>query len=213
MEAKRRLYGLLGELLEYPTPDLPARAAICRRLLADCLPEAASLLADFSAFVENTPLGDVEELYTATFDLAPLCSPYAGYQLAGEDDAKRTALMVRLQDLYRSAGFSPGGELPDHVAVLFRFLAVQGDAALQRDLVDDLLLPALRRMASLLEGKNAYEGVIGAAALVLASDPVGSHREVTALRPTEAGAGLAQPALSPTPAVDTDATGDNDDRS
>lgn len=170
MEPKRRLYGLLGELLEYPTAELPAKARDCRAMLAAQWPEASSLIADFAALAEDTPLSHMEELYTTAFDLAPQCSPYAGYQLAGEDDAKRTALMVRLQDLYRSEGYSTDGELPDHAAVLLRFLSLQRAEALERDLVGDLLGPALQRMATLLEGKGTYEKVIRAASLVLGNE-------------------------------------------
>lgn len=167
MESRRELLLLLGELLEYPGTDLPAGAARCRDLLADVQPEAAGLMADFAAFMESATSSRREELYTAAFDLNPQCSPYVGYQLLGEDP-KRTALMVKLQEIYRGAGFSANGELPDHVAVLLRFLAVLEDEDEERDLTSEALLPALNKMAGLLEeNRNVYGKVLRAAALLL----------------------------------------------
>ncbi len=172
-EITRELHLLLGELLEYPDPDLAPRAARCRRLLSEAGSAGAAPMAEFAAFVEDAPSTRLEELYTAAFDLAPQCSPYLGYHLLGEDP-KRTLLMVRLQEVYRSSGFSTNGELPDHVAVLLRFLAAQQDATLERELVDDLLAPALQKMAPLLEEENPYRHLLLAAALALGRRESGS---------------------------------------
>ena len=158
MKAERELYALLGELLEYPGAGLPEAARRCQNLASSLRATAAEALAPFLSFVDSAPLERLEELYTATFDLDPVCCPYAGHHLLG-DDPKRALLMVKLQDRYRSAGFDAGRELPDHLSVVLRFLSIEEDPDLERD----LLAPALRKMAASLDGQNPYGNVVRAA--------------------------------------------------
>lgn len=165
VKTERYLYCLLAELLEYPRHELSARARECRDLLATTRPEAAGLMGEFATFVEGTPRGRLEEVYSATFDLSPDCCPYAGYHLFG-DDPKRADLMIGLQQSYRAIGFSAENELPDHLALLLRFLAQQADLELERDLLDRVVVPTLEKMSKLLEGKNPYGNALKATLLV-----------------------------------------------
>ncbi len=169
MENSKELYRLFGELLEYPKPGLLEKARRCRELMVECRPEGAGLLDGFLALVGTAPPGTLEELYTGTFDLNPTCCPYVGYQLVGEDP-KRAALMLKLQEEFHSTGFSTGNELPDHIAVLLRFLAWQKDGALQQELVELLLLPALQKMVQPLDEKNLYGQLLRAVASVMSDE-------------------------------------------
>jgi nitrate reductase delta subunit len=163
-----RLYRLFADILEYPTPDLVRQAKACADLLPAVNPEAAALLDRFCAFVEQTPPSRLEELYTSTFDLQVVCYPYVGYQLFGES-YKRGAFLARLNEGYRAHGFSAGNELPDHLAVILRFLALGEDGEFGRTLVNEGVIPALDKMAQAFgdNGDNPYSGVIQALLLVL----------------------------------------------
>lgn len=163
LDTKRELYQLFAELLEYPGAALAEKAERCGRLLSEVKPEAAELVERFAAFAATTPRGSVEEQYTGAFDLNPVCYPYAGYLLFGEDP-KRNDLMLKLVETYRETGFDSGDELPDHVAVMFRFLSRLDDGEMERDVRMHLLGPSLEKMSESLEkSRSAYLGVTRAA--------------------------------------------------
>ncbi len=167
MEDRRELLRLLAGMLEYPGAELASRTRRCQALLAERSPEAAGALAAFAEFVEGESPGRLEEVYTSSFDLNPQCYPYAGYQLFGEDP-KRSQLMIGLQQSYCTSGFDTAGELPDHVPLLLKFLAVLDDAETERDLRELVLSPSLAKMAKTLEEKqNPYATAVTAALLVM----------------------------------------------
>ncbi len=135
-----------AEILEYPRSDVLSAAQACRALAAQVSPRAAAHLDAFVRFAEGVSPERLEEIYSSTFDLDPTCHPYVGYHLLGES-YKRSAFLVGLKERYRAHGFSvPAGELPDHLAVLLRFLAVCDDPVLSSEIVHEALLPALARM-------------------------------------------------------------------
>jgi nitrate reductase molybdenum cofactor assembly chaperone NarJ/NarW len=167
------LFRLFADLLEYPTAALFSQAGVCLRYLKSVQPEAATTLEEFLQGLQEKGLARMEELYSNTFDLQPVCSPYAGYQLFGES-YKRGAFMAKLVDGYRSLGFSAGKELPDHAAVILRFMALGQEARegdFGRPLLLEGLLPAVEKMAGALAGQdgNPYRAVITALRLFLNS--------------------------------------------
>jgi nitrate reductase molybdenum cofactor assembly chaperone len=144
-EDGRTILGLFADILEYPWPGLVGAAQRCAALVAPQNPEAGALLRAFCAFVEHTPLGRLEEVYTGTFDLDAACHPYVGYHLFGES-YKRSLFLLELKERYRAHGFIVENELPDHLAVLLRFLAQSHDTALIGEILQEALVPALERM-------------------------------------------------------------------
>ena len=167
-EPAGRLYELFADLLEYPTPALAGQTQACGERLAGLRPEAAALLERFRRFAAETPPPRIEELYTSTFDMQPVCYPYVGYHLFG-DSYKRGIFMARLNEGYRERGFSAGSELPDHVAVVLRFLALGTEDEFSRALLSEGLIPALAKMRQSLgsPSDNPYSEVIGALSLAL----------------------------------------------
>jgi len=175
---------LFADILEYPTPDLAGQAKACADLLLAVNSEAAALLDRFRAFVEGASLSYLEELYTSTFDLQVVCYPYVGYHLFGES-YKRGAFLARLNEGYRARGFSAGNELPDHLPVVLRFLALgeEGEASVSsaepftQTLVREGVIPAVKKMTqafgdtcterSRSNGDNPYGQVLQALLLVL----------------------------------------------
>lgn len=148
---RRRLLARFADVLQYPGPGLARAVGACEALAASASAEAASLLRAFRAFVEQTPLPRLEEVYTATFDLDAACHPYVGYHLFGET-YRRSVFLVELRERYRAIGYANGAELPDHVAVLLRFLALTEDEAEAEEIVREALLPALERMLGGTDG-------------------------------------------------------------
>lgn len=171
-ETRPQIYELLSELLEYPNPDLMQSARQCAGLLASESPGAAVQIERFLALAEETPLGQLEEIYTGTFDVNPSCTIYAGYQLFG-DSYKRGEFLVGLKRRFRQQGFSEGNELADHLAVLLRFLGrLDPKETLARELVDDCMVPALEKMngsfpEASAKNVNPYACVLRAVASVI----------------------------------------------
>jgi nitrate reductase delta subunit len=149
VDAKQKeIYVRLGKLLDYPDDQLSAHTIECEQLLVSELPDASHQMRKFLDFVNVTPQGRMEEIYTGTFDVSPTCFIFAGYMLFGET-FKRGEFLVQLQERYHQHNFSVGRELADHVAVIFRFIATLDDGeVLRREIVEDCLLPVLEKMIS-----------------------------------------------------------------
>ncbi len=92
--------------------------------------------------------------------------------------------MVELRTRYEAHGFEVGGgELPDHVVVILRFLASAPDSELAEDLVGEALLPALSRMTKDGDevaiagegGRRVYLRLLEALRLALPEQPIWSE--------------------------------------
>lgn len=137
-----------AELFSYPSAELSQRVAACAALLGQNQPAAAAFLERFGNFMQNQSASRIEEIFTATFDLQPVCHPYVGYQLCGENQ-QRGMFLMQLNQLYRQHGFAAGVELPDHLSTLLRFIGTLAPQDCSRELIEDGLLPAL---AKILQG-------------------------------------------------------------
>ncbi|MGC4001348.1 MAG: nitrate reductase molybdenum cofactor assembly chaperone [Anaeromyxobacter sp.] len=161
-DRQRQLLGAFAELLAYPAADPAPAARRCRELLG---PRAGSRLDAFVARAEQARPHELEELYSATFDLEPACAPYVGHHLCGEGP-QRGVFMARLVGVYRQDGFddaTPGRELPDHLTVVLRYLASAPAGPSRQALLEDGLVPALDRMlAAPPAPDDAYRAVLAA---------------------------------------------------
>lgn len=169
------LYNLFADLLAYPTPTTLQQAKQCLEQAQALHPEAISALETFSNGLEKLSLGQIQELYTITFDMQPVCYPYIGYQLFGES-YKRGAFMAHLNEAYHLAGYSAGQELPDHLSVILHFLALdiaKRDDDFGRALLAEGLAPALGKMLQTFDpqSENPYFGLLSALHLVLVQTP------------------------------------------
>lgn len=170
-DSTRHLFDLFAGLLEYPTLVTPLKAGLCHEQLRVSHSEAGILLENFSREVKKRTLEQMQEVYTVTFDMQPICYPYIGYQLFGES-YKRGSFMARLNEAYRASGFSAANELPDHITIILHFLAL--DPSKREDefgtaLLCKGLLPALKKMDETLrkQAGNPYADVVSALLCVL----------------------------------------------
>ncbi len=176
-----RLFQLMSALLEYPDAHLARRAGDAAALASACCPEGAAALLSFQSAALNMPPGVLEEEYTQTFELNPEQSLYVGYHLFGES-YKRSLFLLGLKERYQAQGFETGRELPDHLAVMLRYLAGGSDPATESEIVREAILPALDKMlaqtAADLNGDvagqegnnlNLYSQLLGAVRQILGS--------------------------------------------
>ena len=159
MNRQHRLYDLLARLLAYPDAEYPHAVRSCQQLLGELHPEQSESLDRFVSYVQGAALEDLEELFTRTFDLNPVCCLEVGWQLHGED-YNRGSFMVAMRQQLRAYGVPETIELPDHLVHLLPLLGRMepGDAG---PLCAASILPALTKMQAGLEGSNnPYEEVL-----------------------------------------------------
>ncbi len=168
-----------ADLLDYPTPQIHQQAEACLAELRQIHPEASQPLEVFCHSLENLPLERLQELYTVTFDMQPLCYPYIGYHLFGES-YKRGAFMAQLNETYHAHDFCPQQELPDHLPVALRYLGLE-PARREDDfggtLIAEGLLPALAKMRQVFnqQTENPYASLLAALELVLTPEKELTH--------------------------------------
>ena len=93
----------LAPVFQYPRADYQDRVAECRATLAAVAP---ALLPDFEAFaagIRALTAARLEELFTQTFDLSPVCCLEVGWHLFGEN-YERGEFLVRVRQELRSQG-------------------------------------------------------------------------------------------------------------
>lgn len=170
MRTEIRVLGQIGLLLTYPRGDYGDRLELCRtaRPLGDA--EADSLWGSFVRQIQSLPIEEVQELYTHTFDLNPVCALEVGWQLHGEDYA-RGEFLVAMRRQLRLHGIPESRELPDHLSCVLPLLdCMEPEEA--RNFTEASLLPALNKMlAGFPERNNPYRNLLLAIAKLLSSDP------------------------------------------
>jgi nitrate reductase assembly molybdenum cofactor insertion protein NarJ len=151
-------YSHVAELLDYPGAAFPARGRALVNVLRAGYPDAAAEVEDFLDAIPEKTL-DLQELHTRTFDVQSLTTLGVGYVLFG-DDYKRGALLSNLNREHNEAQNDCRGELADHLPNVLRLIPSIKDPELQRELVEQILVPALMLMIrefeqQRIEKKNA----------------------------------------------------------
>ena len=149
--------------IRYPTED----AIDVLRTSVDALGTggAEREMRRFMKDVSMMPIGELEELYTTTFDLSPVVVPYVGH-LAYGDSYERGTFMADLKGAMRAVDIDPDSELPDHLDPILRYLAATDDPI---DSLEPVLVPAITKMEKSLKksnSKNPYLHVLVAARIV-----------------------------------------------
>jgi nitrate reductase assembly molybdenum cofactor insertion protein NarJ len=146
-----------GGVMTYP---------VAAKLVARACPEVAADLRAFSEGIRGLDAGELEELYTRTFDNVADRSLEVGWQLFGENYA-RGVLMVRFRALMREYDVPEHTELPDHLTHVLALLA----RAPERKASAFACHQVLQAVEKMLEGVRSYEspwvGVLEATRKVL----------------------------------------------
>lgn len=166
--ALRRAVAALGVLLAYPRRERFATdlARAEGRLLEAGATEAAETLEAFERAAVRKTFDELQDLYTRTFDLTPVCAPFLSVHLFGQESFRRARLMTGLEETYRSGGFDRGTELPDHLAVVLGAAEAFSEDE-WAELVEHVLARPLARMKGALDLKNPYRHLLEAVRLTL----------------------------------------------
>lgn len=177
MSGKRELLDAVAGLFEYPGRDFAARVARCRALAEERSPGRGALLAELEERVRGLTPGEVEEMFTRTFEINPVCALEVGWHVYGEEYA-RGALLVRLRQELRRHRIPELTELPDHLMHVLRLLG-RLEPALADDLAGRYVLPALGKMIAGTAGKECpYLGL-----LEMTRDIVRDEHDATEIEP------------------------------
>ncbi|HEY6910912.1 MAG TPA: molecular chaperone TorD family protein [Myxococcales bacterium] len=161
--AERAILSDFAELFAYPRGEVARVARHCLALLGPGHP-AAPALEDFAAWAALVDPGEIEEVYSATFDLEPACVPYVGWHLC-PDPERRNLFLSELSAVYSREGFLPREELGDHLSEVLRFLAVARDDEARLTVLREGLAPAAEKMvASFQPPFNPYRWLLDALA-------------------------------------------------
>ena len=161
-----RRHEALAALLGYPREGYAREVERSREELVREEPALAAFLDPFAASVRASTLEELEELFTNTFDLNPVCALEVGWQLYGEN-YERGRFLAEMQEGLKRAGLPESPELPDHLTRVLPLLSTMpaGEAA---ELARRFVLPAVEKMLKGFEGaENPFGNVLKAVGLVL----------------------------------------------
>ena len=159
------IYNALVALLTYPEADYPQRIETSVRAASE---ECRGQLEQFAIQMRGRATDELQELFTQTFDLNPMCSLELGWHLFGEN-YERGQLLVRLREELRRHGLEESTELPDHLTHVLQ-LVERMEHETAADFVAACVLPALEKMLQAMHGKeNPFEHVLLAVRSLLRS--------------------------------------------
>ena len=119
---------LISYLLHYPDESLLRLLPAFREVLREIKNGSAHDKYDqILSYFEKTPLIQLQEQYTETFDLNPSNCMNLTYHRWG-DTEKRGPALVHLEEIYLKAGFQRiGSELPDFLPIVLEFISERPD--------------------------------------------------------------------------------------
>ncbi len=132
-----RLLELFAGIFDAPESELAAQVRECAKCAA-AVGVPVDGIREFESFLQSAPREKLAELYSEETALV-------GRQLYG-DGYGRSMFILDLQKRYRAHGFETGDEPPDHLAVILRFLSECDEPEDRRELIEEVLLPALGAM-------------------------------------------------------------------
>ncbi|MEE9392813.1 MAG: nitrate reductase molybdenum cofactor assembly chaperone [Planctomycetota bacterium] len=149
----------LAVLLEYPETGFQERVPELVATITAFDSSLSKRLAAFADPVVAMSSSDLEELYTRTFDINPLCSLEVGWQVYGET-YDRGGFLVNVNMALRDYGIPPSKELADHLPQMLR-LFTRSDPKKARDLSVGFLKPAIERMLTgFTDESNPYGSLL-----------------------------------------------------
>lgn len=168
----------LSVLLQYPQDDwIQALPDIEKALEPIRVPSVAAPLNRFLSWAKGLPSLQLQETYTAAFDLNPATCLDLTYHSQG-DTEDRGRVLSRLRGIYGSAGWdATTAELPDHLPVVLEFLSAAEEG---KEEVLALCTQAARVLAeTLCTAKSPYADPVGCAADILSAMAAGATEEVS----------------------------------
>lgn len=163
MTSRREQLEALAALFTYPGNDYLAAAENAGASSGSAAPS----LPAFATDVRAMPLTALQELYTGTFDLQPVCALDLGWHLCGED-YQRGLLLARMRRELRAYGIPETRELPDHLSHALLLLGRMGPAQAQ-EFAAAIVVPAVEHMLQRMPSESVFRGLLRAVQQVIST--------------------------------------------
>ncbi len=179
-------------LFTYPDADKRGDVLRACETLVGCDSFPADAVQEMRAYLMGNEPEELEEQFTRTFDINPLCTLEIGWHLYGEDYA-RGAFLVEMRQLMRELGVEETTELPDHLHSILRVLGRLHPLKAE-GLSSHYLQPALLKMIDGYEEPTspyhkALQGLLEALEVHFGkTDPLAIETPTTQAVPYECGA-------------------------
>ncbi|HLW51242.1 MAG TPA: molecular chaperone TorD family protein [Candidatus Angelobacter sp.] len=121
---------------------------------------ATPALLEFAGEIRRMSLSGLQELYTSTFDLSPVCALDLGWHLFGED-YKRGLLLARMRRELLAHGIPETVELPDHLSHALLLLARMKPAQAE-EFAFMIVAPAVERILNCMPSNNLFSCLVQA---------------------------------------------------
>jgi nitrate reductase molybdenum cofactor assembly chaperone NarJ/NarW len=155
-------YETLADLLDYPAENWRELLGLGAGIVITGDPDLVASLVQFQANVKELSLSALQELYTRTFDLNPVCSLEIGYHLFGEN-YKRGEFLANLRETEAPFDLGQQRQLPDYLPVLLRLLTRLERGELRDSLIADCMIPGIDKMIeALAQASNPYAELVKA---------------------------------------------------
>ncbi|MBN8705298.1 MAG: hypothetical protein J0L62_05445 [Bacteroidetes bacterium] len=174
------LFPLLADLLDYPTESMMETIEKVSLALPEEIRTHSELYADWQTFVKlatKIRMEGMQEIYTSTFDLNPVCPLFISIGLFGEENFNRSLFMARMIDAFNIYGFClHPGELPDSIPTLLQFAPYIIEEERYKSFIDDCLIkPSTDMLPKLEEKNNPYAAIFK---LILHLTKTEIHQEI-----------------------------------
>ena len=156
MMLKKNCYATAARLLAYPRESYFNDVSDCLDSLKPFLSHSLNQRIDsYIELIKRMSLGQLEELYTSTFDINGRCCLDVGYLMFGED-YKRGEFLVQLNQVHRQYENQLGTELGDHLCNMLNLLSSCDDHEFKKDLVLNIMIPAVEKMLGAFSGNSEH---------------------------------------------------------
>lgn len=132
-------------LFRYPTGGFINTILDCQETLESGYPLAAAQLRPFTDHFLTLSQDKMEELFTKTFDVQPICYLDLGYVIFGED-YKRGTFLLHMQQEQKRIERDCSPELPDHLSEVLYLMTVHPDSDFVSELAAKIMVPGIKKM-------------------------------------------------------------------
>jgi nitrate reductase delta subunit len=152
----------LARILTYPGVDYADHLQRCRIAVGALGPDRGEILQKIDKFIDamkDSSTGEMEELYTRTFDINPVSSLEVGWHLHGET-YERGAFLVSMREVLRRCSIEESTELPDHLTHVLQAVG-RMDPLEASEFIKKNVLKAVNKMLEGFLGQSSpYENIL-----------------------------------------------------
>lgn len=153
------IYDSVSSLLFYPQEGMAETIRECKEVLAKHESTALEPVKALEKLLSESTVDSMQELYTRTFEINPVCALEVGWQLFGER-YERGTFIVKMRQTLRAMDLPESTELPDHLVHVLQALG-RMDEDESREFAKTFVLPAMEKMLAGFKDKdNVYRGVL-----------------------------------------------------